>query len=106
MMKKHYSPKTRLMMLESESPLEATNENYRAVIYFKRREIPPMTKQANAYWLTEDGDLSEAAHKLFHLLRAVDHKGYDVIYIEAAPEEGIGVAINNRLRRASNGHYG
>lgn len=106
MMKKHYSPKTRLMMLESESPLEATNENYRAVIYFKRREIPPMTKQANAYWLTEDGDLSEAAHKLFHLLRVVDQKGYDVIYIEAAPEEGIGVAINNRLRRASNGHYG
>ena len=104
MMKKHYSPKTRLMMLESESQLEITKDRLTAVIYFKRNALPPTTKQANNYWLTEDGDLSEAAHKLFHLLRAVDQKGYDVIYIEAAPEEGIGVAINDRLRRASNGH--
>jgi L-threonylcarbamoyladenylate synthase len=103
MMKKHYSPKTRLVMLELEKQLEITNDKHAAVIYFKRKELSPTTNQTNSYWLTEDGDLAEAAHKLFHLLRAVDQKGYETIYIEAAPEKGIGVAINDRLRRASNG---
>ena len=103
MIDKHYSPKTRLLILEPETLLEIAKVKHAAVIYFNRNDTPSLPKQASAYWLTEDGDLNDAARNLFHLLRAVDRKGYDAIFIEAAPEEGIGVAINDRLRRASNG---
>ena len=102
MMNKHYSPKTRLIIFELGKQLHITNDKSKALIYFNRKTISSMTKHINIYWLTEDGDLSEAAHNLFHLLRTVDQKEYDVIYIEAAPEKGIGVAINDRLKRASN----
>lgn len=52
--------------------------------------------------LSESGDLNEAARKLFQSLRALD--GLDVSLIVAEPvgrEEGLGYAIQDRLRRAA-----
>lgn len=53
--------------------------------------------------LSESGDLYEAAANLFSMMRALDraeHKGIAVMNI---PETGLGVAINDRLRRAARG---
>jgi L-threonylcarbamoyladenylate synthase len=53
--------------------------------------------------LSEEGDLNEAASNLFMMLRDLDrpkHKGIAVMNI---PETGLGVAINDRLRRAAQG---
>jgi L-threonylcarbamoyladenylate synthase len=47
--------------------------------------------------------LDEIAANLFRSLRAFDRHGVDVILAEAVPEEGIGLAIMNRLRRAAGG---
>jgi len=49
------------------------------------------------------GKLAEGAVRLFYCLRALDSSGVDVIVAEAVSETGIGVAINDRLRRASVG---
>lgn len=49
------------------------------------------------------GKLAEGAVRLFYCLRALDASGVDVIVAEAVSETGIGVAINDRLRRASVG---
>ena len=51
--------------------------------------------------LSPAGDLREAARTLFAALRRADQAGADVILAEPVPNEGLGRAINDRLRRAS-----
>ena len=47
------------------------------------------------------GKLGEASVRLFHVLRMLDESGVDAIVAEPVAETGLGVAINDRLRRAS-----
>jgi L-threonylcarbamoyladenylate synthase len=51
--------------------------------------------------LSPVGDLIEAAANLFAALRALDKTGVDTIAVMPIPEEGLGEAINDRLRRAA-----
>jgi len=51
--------------------------------------------------LSEAGDLREAAANLFAHLRALDRREGAGIAVAAVPEEGLGRAINDRLRRAA-----
>ena len=51
--------------------------------------------------LSPTGDLKEAAANLFAALRRLDAAGVRQIFAEPAPEEGLGRAINDRLRRAA-----
>ncbi len=51
--------------------------------------------------LSESGDLAQAARNLFAVLRELDDSDCAVIIAEKFPEEGLGRAINDRLRRAS-----
>ncbi|MEN0040866.1 MAG: L-threonylcarbamoyladenylate synthase [Pseudomonadota bacterium] len=53
--------------------------------------------------LSATGDLDEAAHNLFAMMKALDDTGTDSIAVQPIPERGIGVAINDRLRRAAHG---
>lgn len=51
--------------------------------------------------LSPQGDLDEAAANLFAHLRALDRPGVRAIAVMPIPDEGLGVAINDRLRRAA-----
>jgi L-threonylcarbamoyladenylate synthase len=51
--------------------------------------------------LSPSGDLVEAAANLFGTLRALDRPDYAAIAVMPIPEEGLGRAINDRLRRAA-----
>ena len=51
--------------------------------------------------LSPTGNLAEAAKNLFAHLRALDALDLDVLYAEPLPNEGLGQAMNDRLRRAS-----
>lgn len=51
--------------------------------------------------LSESGDLTEAAAKLFALLHEADAQPNPTIAVAPVPESGLGVAINDRLRRAA-----
>lgn len=51
--------------------------------------------------LSPDGNLVEAAARLFDALHRADASPKDRIAIAAIPEIGVGVAINDRLRRAA-----
>ncbi len=51
--------------------------------------------------LSESGDLTEAAAKLFALLHEADAQPAAAIAVAPVPETGLGVAINDRLRRAA-----
>ncbi len=49
------------------------------------------------------GDLQTVASKLYNVLRTFDDNQVTVIFSEMFPEEGIGIAIMNRLQKASGG---
>ncbi|MSP76634.1 MAG: threonylcarbamoyl-AMP synthase [Rhodospirillaceae bacterium] len=53
--------------------------------------------------LSPSGDLGEAAANLFAHLRALDRPGIGRIAVMAIPQTGLGLAINDRLRRAAAG---
>lgn len=53
------------------------------------------------YSLSESGDLREAAAQLFACLSVFDEKKVRHIAVAPIPEVGLGVAINDRLRRAA-----
>ncbi|MEA3202272.1 MAG: L-threonylcarbamoyladenylate synthase [Thermoplasmata archaeon] len=48
-------------------------------------------------------DAEAWARQLFALLRDLDAEGYDAIVVEAIPEEGVGHAVMERLRKAAEG---
>jgi L-threonylcarbamoyladenylate synthase len=63
-------------------------------------EAPP-PGFAEGLWLSQTGDLAEAAANLFALLRRLDRPEFTGIAVMPIPERGLGRAINDRLRRAA-----
>ena len=61
----------------------------------------PAPDGERVWTLTATGDLHEAAANLFAFLRAADRSGPVAIAIAPIPHEGLGEAINDRLRRAA-----
>lgn len=53
--------------------------------------------------LSEDGDLVEAASNIFAMLRELDNADNKAIAVMNIPEIGVGIAINDRLKRAAKG---
>ncbi|MCK5284274.1 MAG: threonylcarbamoyl-AMP synthase [Alphaproteobacteria bacterium] len=51
--------------------------------------------------LSEEGDLHAAASNLFAMLKDLDQPEHKSIAVMSVPETGLGVAINDRLRRAA-----
>lgn len=95
MLKRHYSPRTRVSLFEGV-PAE-TSENC-AVVWQKR---PEKNVCGNAFWLSENGDQAEVARNVFALLRRLDSMNFERIFVELSPNSGIGVAVNDRLSRAA-----
>ncbi|WP_020399284.1 L-threonylcarbamoyladenylate synthase [Kordiimonas gwangyangensis] len=56
---------------------------------------------AGDFTLSLSGDLREAARKLFRTLRTADAAGARAIAVAPVPMSGIGIAINDRLKRAA-----
>jgi len=63
--------------------------------------IAPRNGRTEVRQLSERQNLREAAANLFRYLRELDNLGLDLIVAEKLPEDGLGAAINDRLRRAS-----
>ena len=95
MLASHYAPRARLR-LDAESV--GAGE---ALLAFGSAR-PAGIDQAKAMLnLSARGDLVEAAANLFSHLRALDTSGAAAIAVAPVPHEGLGEAINDRLRRAA-----
>ena len=68
-----------------------------AFILIKKRK----TKLNNYYYISTNGNLKEAAKNLYSCLRTIKNQGYKSIAVEKIPNKGLGMAINDRLCRAS-----
>jgi L-threonylcarbamoyladenylate synthase len=51
--------------------------------------------------LSSSGDLADAASELFDCLHAADASGHPRIAVAKIPDVGLGLAINDRLKRAA-----
>ena len=104
MLFKHYAPSTPTFLvnsLQDESQFIASKENLKiGLLRFK--ELSPNVNQAYQEILTTTGDLNEAAKNLYAALHRLDHLGLDIILAEKLPSEGLGITLNDKLKRASN----
>lgn len=98
MLSKHYATKTQLILAEDDSINLFEPENTGAIRFCSYH---PLIPKSNQYILAEDGDLITAAANLYAAMRMLDNKGFKLIIAQPVPNEGIGVAINDRLQRAS-----
>ncbi len=110
MLKKHYSPSSRLILGNVPELLKLHSNKKIAIISFQKNywldfekefgnQKSPNSKQV--FILSESGDFAEAAQNLFSTLRQIDQLQPELILAELLPEIGLGVAINDRLKRAS-----
>lgn len=51
--------------------------------------------------LSEKGDMLEATAKLYAYMHDLDLPEYDLILVDPIPNVGVGMALNDRLKRAS-----
>jgi L-threonylcarbamoyladenylate synthase len=102
MLARHYSPAVRLATFRGDVP--APPSGRAGLILLAPRQIPP--GYAKVELLSRDGDLGEVARNLFAGLRRVDRASLDCALAELAPDEGLGLAINDRLARAAAGAGG
>jgi len=97
MLASHYAPRTPVRLhAERIEPGEA-------LLAFGPDVLPGADSASAVMNLSPRGDLNEAAANLFGYLRALDAKGARTIAVTPVPDEGLGEAINDRLRRAAVG---
>jgi L-threonylcarbamoyladenylate synthase len=95
MLASHYAPRTRVRLnADSVAPGEA-------LLAFGLHRLHGANNAVAIMNLSARSDLDEAAANLFGYLRALDAKGAQAIAVMPIPNEGLGEAINDRLRRAA-----
>jgi len=107
---KHYAPNAQVIVVEGGISAVITKVKELAESYrLKGVKVGVLatdeTKAAyRAYVVKSLGsrfNLAVVAQNLFRLLRELDAEGVDVIIAEGVPTEGLGLAVMNRLRKAS-----
>jgi L-threonylcarbamoyladenylate synthase len=97
MLASHYAPRTRVRLnAESLEPGEV-------LLAFGPHALAGIDAAITVMNLSPRGDLDEAATNLFGYLRALDSKNARGIAVMPIPHDGLGEAINDRLRRAAVG---
>ncbi len=100
---KHYSPRTRLIACENiQKELEILKGLNIAVLTLSPYWHSLIGSDVYKVSLTNSGDLEEAAYNLFDKLFILDNMNFDCIVAEYLPNVGLGISINDRLKRASN----
>ena len=94
MIDRHYRPQVPLFYGHLPAGAKIPGETVR--IAFGRQEsvIPPTVN------LSESGDLKEATANLYAMMRQMDNPKNKLILVDPIPNEGVGIACNDRLKRA------
>ena len=96
MLASHYAPRTQ-GAAQRRSASSPAKRCWRSA----SEQFRELTRLSAVMNLSERGDLDEAATNLFGHLRTLDAKGAHTIAVMPIPDEGLGEAINDRLRRAA-----
>ena len=88
----HYSPHIPIR-LNIKNP----KKGEALILIKKRKKI-----DKNFFYITKNKNLEEAGKNLYKTLRNIKRKKYKSISVEKIPNKGLGITINDRLKRASN----
>ncbi len=97
-MRRHYATRTPLSVCEQQTEQSRFGERV-GLLTLSLRENPE--RYAAVEVLSRRGDLREAAANFFGALRRLDNLSLDRIVARPIPEVGLGLALMDRLRRAS-----
>jgi len=107
-LKSHYAPHTPLAALNMEEEiLQKEYEKDSAFLFFdgntRNSWISAQKPPKNAIFrvLSETGSILEAASRFFETLHELDNGKFLRIFVQLAPKEGLGIAINDRISHAS-----
>ncbi len=92
LMRKHYSPGVPVLINQKKY------DGKSAFIYLGQK----YKYKKNFFSLSEKKSLDEAASNLYKTFRLIKKKGFKKIQISKIPNIGSGIAINDRIKRASN----
>lgn len=99
---KHYATKTPLYLSNDlEADLReriSEGEKWGIIALKKGKQFP---ENCEVFYLSENGDLDEAARNLFSVMRKLDEFQLSGILAERLPDVGLGKAMNDRLNRAA-----
>jgi L-threonylcarbamoyladenylate synthase len=105
---RHYAPRARLMLIEavladlpSRLARAALNWPGERVGVLLPADVPSNIPGAILYAWGRWSAPEELAHGLYAGLRALDAQGCTVIVCPVPPEDGVGAAIRDRLRKAA-----
>ena len=91
-LKSHYSPGIPIKL-----NIKKPKKNEAVIGFGKKFKV-----KENHFNLSKNGNLNEAANNLYKTLRKIKNNGFKSIIVNKIPNGGIGLAINDRLKRASN----
>jgi L-threonylcarbamoyladenylate synthase len=104
MLPSHYAPNTSLYLTNNiETLLKTVSHNGTGILAFKNP--CSFISENNQEILSASGNLDEAARNLYRALHRLDSLKLDRIIAERVPNVGIGIAINDRLERATYKNY-
>ena len=92
MLKKHYSPGIPVLLNQKRA-----DKNCALITFGKKYK-----NKTNYFNLSKKSDLKEAASNLYKTFRKIKKQGFKKIYVVKIPNIGAGIAINDRLKSASN----
>ena len=99
MLSRHYSPRTPLMLIDADhDAIAVSGRSCGLLTYGTGTESGPFVRIEN---LSPPCDLQTCAARFFAALRSLDSLSLDVIIARRFPEFGLGIALNDRLRRAA-----
>ena len=91
----HYAPRKKLVVGDLEHLLKMYSPEQAGILSFRKNYHAPVQ-----VILSPSGNMEEAARNFFSALRHLDQSPAEIILAEFVPDTGLGVAINDRLRRA------
>lgn len=95
----HYAPKVPIKFLNEVNEKEVKDKKLAGLFF---AENITSLKFEHVEILSPSGELHEAAANLFHHLHLLESLQVDLIIVESIKEEGLGIAIMDRLRKATN----
>jgi L-threonylcarbamoyladenylate synthase len=92
----HYAPMKPLKIVDNMAEISIKNSSF---LGFTEKAMKPVSRHTR--YLSQNGDMREAASNFFSHLIDLDRDDIDVIYAERIPEQGLGKAMMERLKKAA-----
>lgn len=108
---KHYSPNAAVWVVNGltatwQAAIQAGQEQQKKVgLFISEEQIKPLELTDTLVFSYGEESIEAATKELFAGLRSLDEQGAEIIFAQGFPEEGLGIAYMNRLKKAANQNF-